>query len=60
MKMGLQAQAERIGFHIVGQLVRHWDYEPSHLYRCYFDEAQNQYILHRGILTIIAADGTVY
>ena len=58
--MGLRAQAERIGFHIVGTLIRRWDYEPSHLYRCFVDEAQNQYILHRGILTIVAADGTVY
>lgn len=58
--MGLRAQAERIGFHIVGKLVRRWDCEPSHLYQCFFDEAQNEYILHRGILTIVAADGTVY
>lgn len=58
--MGLQAQAERIGFQIVGALVRRRDFEPTHLYQCFFDEAQNQYILHRGILTIVAADGTVY
>ncbi len=58
--MGLRAQAEKIGFQIVGALVRRRDYEPTHLYQCFFDEAQNQYILHRGILTIVSADGTVY
>ena len=58
--MGIQAQAESIGFRIVGALVRRRDFEPSHLYQCFFDEADNQYILHRGILTIVAADGTVY
>lgn len=58
--MELKAQAERIGFRIVGTLVRCTDCEPTHLYQCFFDEAHNEYILHRGILTIIAADGTVY
>ena len=58
--MGLRAQAELIGFPIVGTLTRRRDFEPTHLYQCFFDEAQNQYILHRGILTIVAADGTVY
>ena len=58
--MGLRAQAEQIGFAIVGALVRRTDCEPSHLYQCFFDEAQNRYIMHRGILTIVAADGTVY
>jgi len=28
--------------------------------RGYFDEARNEFILRRGILTIIAADGTVF
>jgi hypothetical protein len=58
--MELRAQAEQIGFRIVGALVRRTDFEPSHLYQCFFDEAQNRYILHRGILTVVAADGTVY
>ena len=58
--MGIRTQAERLGFQIVGTLVRRTDFEPTHLYRCFFDEAENQYILHRGILTIVAADGTVY
>ncbi len=58
--MSIRAQAERIGFQIVGELTRCMGMEPSHLYRCYYDEACNKYILHRGILTIVAADGSVY
>jgi hypothetical protein len=58
--MGIRAQAEKIGFRIVGTLIRCREFEPTHLYQCFFDEAQNEYILRRGILTIIAADGTVY
>lgn len=58
--MSIRAQAEQIGFQIVGALERRTDFEPTHLYQCFFDEARNQYILHRGILTIVAADGTVY
>ena len=58
--MGIQVQAERIGFHIIGELTRQMDREPSHLYQCYFDDAQNRYIMRRGILTIISAEGKVY
>ena len=58
--MSITLQAEKIGFHIVGKLTRYTGYEPSHLYRCYFDEASNKYVLYRGILTIIAPDGSVY
>ena len=58
--MSIRAQAERIGFSIVGELTRCMGMEPSHLYRYYLDEAENRYILPRGILTIVAADGTVY
>jgi len=58
--MNVRAQAERIGFQVVGRLVRCRGLEPSHLYQCFLDEAENEYILRRGILTIIAADGSVY
>ncbi len=58
--MSVQTQAERIGFAIIGELTRCFGLEPSHLYQCFFDEAGNRYILHRGILTIVAADGTVW
>ena len=58
--MSIRKQAERIGFRIIGELTRCVGLEPTHLYQCYFDEAANRYILHRGILTIIAADGRVF
>ena len=58
--MNVRAQAERLGFEIIGELKRCRGLEPSHLYQCFFDEGENTYILHRGILTIIAADGHVY
>ncbi len=58
--MGILEQARRIGFPIVGTLVRHTELEPTHIYQCFLDEADNRYILRRGILTIIAADGSVY
>ena len=60
MDMGIKAQAERIGFQVIGELTRCTDKEPTHLYQCYFDEARNEFILRRGILTIIASDGTVF
>ena len=60
MEMSIRAQAERIGFQIVGELTRCIEREPTHLYQCYFDEAQNEFILRRGILTIVAADGKVF
>ena len=52
--MGIRAQAERIGFQVIGELTRCVDCEPTHLYQCYFDEARNEFIIRRGILTIIA------
>ena len=35
-------------------------YDKALTYQCFLDEAENEYILRRGILTIIAADGRVY
>ena len=49
-----------MGFRIVGTLVRHREPEPTRVYQCFLNEAENEYILRRGILTIIAADGRVY
>ena len=40
--MGIKAQAERIGFQVIGELTRCTDREPTHLYQCYFDEARNE------------------
>ncbi len=57
--MSIKKQAERIGFKVVGELTRYMELEPTHLYQCYLDDAANKYILRRGILTIVAADGRV-
>ncbi len=58
--MSVRLQAERLGFPVVGDLIRFEGMEPSHLYRCYIDAANNRFIVRRGILTIVAADGTVW
>ena len=58
--MSISAQAERGGFRIVGELTRSIEREPTHLYQCYYDEARNEFIVRRGILTIIAVDGKVF
>lgn len=58
--MSVRTQAERLGFQVSGDLVRCIGREPSHLYQCFLDEAGNEYILRRGILTIKAADGRVF
>ena len=52
-------QAAQFSFCIVGQLRRCPDLEPLHLYQCYCDNASNRYILRRGILTIVTAEGDV-
>ena len=58
--MGIHAQAESMGFCIARALVRHRELTPTHIYQCFLNEAQNEYILRQGILTIIAANGKVY
>ena len=58
--MSIIQQANRLGFSIIGDLVRRMDRECSHLYEFYEDSAGNTYIVRRGILTIISASGDVY
>jgi len=58
--MSIAQQALRLGFIIRGELVRHPELETSGRYRYYLDDSGNAYILRRGILTVISADGTVY
>ena len=57
--MSIRDQAKRLGHEIIGNLERHPEFERGRHERCYMDEAQNEYILVRGILTIITADGGV-
>ena len=44
----------------IGHPVRRADLEPNHLYVIYMDEYGNEYIIRRGILTIVGLNGVVY
>ena len=55
----IREQAKRLGFTIVGALTRCPEWERNHREKWYIDEANNEYCLVRGILTIITADGGV-
>lgn len=57
--MSIREQAKSFGFEIIGILTRRSDLEYSNLERIYLDDAGNEYILRRGILTIITFDGGV-
>lgn len=52
-------QAARLNFEIVGDLTRCPEEERNRREQIYTDAAQNTYYLVRGILTIVAADGSV-
>lgn len=57
--MSIREQAKTLGFEIYGQLIRHTELEVFRLERVYLDDQNNQYLVRRGILTIVTADGTV-
>ena len=57
--MSIQAQADALGFPIVGRLTRYAEGDLSRYHYCFLDEAGNLYIIHLGVLTIVAADGRV-
>ena len=57
--MSIRKQAKILGFEIVGKLTRHSELELFHYEKFYIDEAGNEYILRRGVLTIVTADGGV-
>lgn len=57
--MSIREQAATLGHQIIGQLVRHTELEVFRLEKVYLDEAGNEYLLRRGILTIVTADGAV-
>ena len=58
--VNLQAEARKRGIKNVGTPCRRHDLEPNHLYEIYMDEYDNEYIVRRGILTIVSGDGNVY
>ncbi len=55
----IRTQARALGFDIIGSLTRRPEWEQNKRERCYIDEANNEYCLVRGILTIITAEGAV-
>ena len=57
--MTIKAQAEALGFTVIGRLTRYPDGDLSRYHYCFLDEGGNAYILHLGVLTIVSADGTV-
>lgn len=57
--MSVEKQAQNRGFQIVGKLRRCED-PVSKRFICYLDEAGNEYVLYRGVLTIIATNGEVF
>lgn len=59
-EMPIMQQAQLLGFPVAGQLVRRRDKERCGRDQVYEDAEGNAYFVRRGILTIVAADGTVY
>ena len=58
--LNLKEEAEKRGVPQIGEPFRCVDLEPNHLYEIYMDEFDNEYILRRGILTIVSSAGKVY
>ncbi len=58
--LNLKEEAEKRGVPQIGEPYRCEDLEPNHLYEIYMDEFDNEYILRRGILTIVSGAGKVY
>lgn len=56
----IMEEARRRGLTRMGTPVRRTDLEPNHLYVCYLDEFDNEYVIRRGILTVVTGDGRVY
>ena len=44
-------ESKKRGLYRIGTPVRRTDLEPNHLYQCYMDEFENEYVVRRGILT---------
>ena len=56
----LKDEARRRGVPRIGDPYRCQELEPNHLYEIYMDEFNNEYIIRRGILTIVTGDGRVF
>ena len=56
----LKQEAISRGVLYVGTPEHRPDLEPNHLYQIYMDEHGNEYVIRRGILTIVSCYGKVY
>ncbi len=56
----LRTEAIHRGVRSVGTPERRPDLEPNHLYVIYVDEFGNEYVIRRGILTIVSGYGEVF
>ena len=56
----LRREAINRGVLRVGTPVHRPDLEPNHLYVIYMDQFGNEYVIRRGILTIVSCYGRVY
>ncbi len=56
----LRQEAMKRGMRCVGSPEHRPDLEPNHLYVIYEDEFGNEYVIRRGILTIVSSGGEVY
>ena len=57
--VSIREQAAQRGFVILGELFRCPEEDLSRYHHCFVDEAGNRYVVHFGVLTILAADGSV-
>lgn len=58
--MSIREQAAQRGFAVLGKLARYPEGDLSRYHYCFVDEAGNLYVIHLGVLTILAVDGKVY
>ncbi|MBQ9662907.1 MAG: hypothetical protein IJV40_07140 [Oscillospiraceae bacterium] len=58
--LNLKDEAARRGVPRIGEPRRCQELEPNHLYEIYMDEFDNEFIIRRGILTIVTGDGKVF
>ena len=56
----LREEAIKRGVLRVGMPEHRPDLEPNHLYVIYMDQYGNEYVIRRGILTIVSCYGRVY
>ena len=59
-EINLKDEAIRRGVPRIGEPYRCHELEPNHHYEIYMDEFDNEYIIRRGILTIVTGDGRVF